>query len=97
MVDIHKNSMTLVLWSSLPEWIENLDEYDWKYVLNSWAARVAKLDRIPRDEMKFIDRRIGKKAHGFEWAYYSFYAKGNVINIYQRYNGRYWVVMISKQ
>ena len=84
-------------WSSRPNWVKNLDEYDWQYVFNSpWAIQMINPSMVPRSVMELIDKQFGMGGNGMVWACAALYDNGNVINIYQRVNGVYFWITLSK-
>ena len=84
-------------WSSRPEWVKNLDEYDWQYVFNApLAVSRVNTSMVPRNVIELIDRQVGRGADGMVWAYDAFDSNANVINIYSRSNGIYLWITVSK-
>ncbi len=90
------SALTWHEWASRPEWVKNLDLYDWEYVCNSWTTKVINQSWVPRNVMELIDRQVGRGKDGFVWAYDAYDGTGNVIDIYYRSEGRYIWMMVSK-
>jgi len=82
-------------WSSRPQWVKNLDEYDWQYVFNApYATMSINPSSVPRNVMELIDRDFGRGANGQVWAYSA--DDSNVIKIYMRTNGTYLWISVSR-
>ncbi|GMO33403.1 MAG: hypothetical protein Ta2B_13970 [Termitinemataceae bacterium] len=77
---------------SAPQWVKNLDDYDWQFALNS-SSMVINPGSVPRNVMELIDSQVGKGGNGMVWAN----DPSGFVDIYWRNNGRYIFITLSKR
>ena len=89
------SALTWYSWSSRPQWVRNLDDYDWQYVFNvQIGTTLINPSSVPRNVMELIDRDFGRGANGQVWAYSAH--DNNIIMMYMRISGTYNWIRISR-
>ena len=80
----------------LPEWVRNLDYYDWEYVFGAqWGDPIIPAGAVPRNVKELLDQEAGTRGgDAMIWAYDR--EDSNVVRLYMRSHGVYRFITISR-